>query len=121
MVQYRSDSDVRIKRMQHVAAVMSERGLDFVTSSDAVYLPAWHFQGHKVQGLKYLRSTSRAGDRKYSEHTEHFIIDAVERNFLHGTVITPEDLGHRRGKFLMLAQDRGNVSQMARCRPSFVS
>ncbi len=106
MVQYRSDSDVRIKRMQHVAAVMSERGLDFVTSSDAVYLPAWHFQGHKVQGLKYLRSTSRAGDRKYSEHTEHFIIDAVERNFLHGTVITPEDLGHRRGKFLMLAQDR---------------
>ena len=68
-----------------------------MTSSDAGLLPAWHFQGHKVRGLTYLRSTSLAADGKYSEHTEHFIIDAVERNFLHGTVITPEDSGNRRG------------------------
>ena len=98
----------RIEKMQQVAAAMKSLKLDFVTSDAHILFPVWHYGGHSVERLKYLRSTQRKGDRKNTERAEHRIVDALQRHFWSGIVLPPEELRSRRGRFLMLTQDRND-------------
>jgi hypothetical protein len=94
------------QKMRRIAAAMKDHGLDFVSSDIHVLFPVWHYGGHSIERLKYLRLTQRKGNRKIGERTRIRIVDALERHFWHGIVLTLEQLRGRQGRFLMLSQDR---------------